>query len=104
MKDYGHIVVWLDYFNKVLPRSRGRRVGKEGCVFDPSLKELLEAVKEAGLKTVESEDTVRYPRRPYVRSGYVVLPKESAPKTAILRRISEKLLAKRFKPSKEGKS
>ena len=99
MKDYEHIVVWLDYFNKTLPRSKGRRIKKEGCVYDPSLNELLDAAKSAGYTIAESSDVVRFPRRPYVRSGYVVLPKVS-PKTEILGKIAEKLVVKRPKKSK----
>ncbi len=99
MKDYEHVVIWLDYFNKTLPRSKGRRVGRDGCVFDPSLNELSDAARAAGFKVVESEDSVRFPRRPYVRSGYIVLPKGS-PKTRILDKISEKMVAKRSKQSK----
>ena len=57
------------------------------------------AAKEAGFEITESSDTVRFPRRPYVRSGYVVLPKGS-PKTKILNKISEKLVSKRAKQSK----
>ena len=98
MKDYGHQVIWLDYFNKTLPKSKGRRLPKEKCVFDPSLKELIEASKQVGLEIVESEDTKRFPRRPYVRSGYIVLPKGSK-KTKILYQISEKLISKRAKPT-----
>ena len=99
MKDYEHIVIWLDYFNKILPRSKGRRVGREKCVFDPSLNELIDSAKAAGYEITESEDTVRFPRRPYVRSGYIVLPKGSS-KTKILNKISEKLVSKRTKQSK----
>jgi len=99
MKDYEHVVIWLDYFNKTLPRSKGRRVDREGCVFDPSLKELADAARAAGFEIAESEDAVRFPRRPYVRSGYVVLPKGSS-KTKILNKISEKLVAKRSKQPK----
>ena len=47
----------------------------------------------------ESEEKVRYPRRPYVRSGYIVLPKGSS-KTNILNKISQKLVLKRTKQSK----
>ena len=72
---------------------------KEKCIFDPSLKELIDATKAAGLEITESDDKVRFPRRPFVRSGYVVLPKGS-PKTKILNKISEKLVAKRAKQSK----
>ncbi len=99
MKDYEHIVIWLDYFNKTLPRNKGRRLVKEKCIFDPSLKELIDATKAAGFEIAESSDKVRFPRRPYVRSGYVVLPKGSS-KTVILDKISEKLVPKRAKQSK----
>ena len=99
MKDYEHVVIWLDYFNKTLPRAKGRRLEKEKCVFDPSLKELTEAAKAAGFEIKETEEKVRYPRRPFVRSGYIVLPKGSS-KTNILNKISEKLLLKRTKQSK----
>ena len=99
MKDYEHVVIWLDYFNKTLPRNKGRRLEKNNCVFDPSLKELIDATKAAGFEISESDDKVRFPKRPYVRSGYVVLPKGSS-KTKILNRISEKLVEKRSKQSK----
>ncbi len=99
MKDYEHVVIWLDYFNKTLPRNKGRRLAKEKCIFDPSLKELIDATKSAGLELTESEEKVRFPKRPYVRSGYIVLPKNSS-KTKILNKISEKLVVKRAKQSK----
>ncbi len=99
MKDYEHVVIWLDYFNKTLPRTKGRRLEKNNCIFDPSLKELIDATKAAGFEISESDDKVRFPKRPYVRSGYVVLPKGSS-KTKILNKISEKLVAKRSKQSK----
>ena len=100
MKDYEHVVIWLDYFNKTLPRNKGRRLQKEKCIFDPSLNELVDASKAAGLEIKESDDKVRYPKRPYVRSGYVILPKNMA-KTKLLEKISEKLVSKRAKQSKK---
>jgi len=99
MKDYEHVVVWLDYFNKTLPRNKGRKLSKEKCIFDPSLKELIDASKAAGLEPKETEEQVRFPKRPYVRSGYIVLPKTEK-KTAILDKISQKLVSKRAKQSK----
>ena len=99
MKDYEHVVIWLDYFNKNLKKSKGRRLGLEKCVFDPSLKELMDATTDAGFEITEHDEKVRFPKRPYVRSGYVVLPKGSS-KTKILNKISEKLVAKRSKQSK----
>ncbi len=100
MKDYEHVVIWLDYFNKTLPRNKGRRLQKEKCIFDPSLNELVDASKAAGLEIKESDDKVRYPKRPYVRSGYVILPKNMA-KTKLLEKISEKLVSKRAKQNKK---
>ena len=100
MKDYEHIVVWLDYFNKTLPRKKGRRLPKEKCIFDPSLKELIDATKAVGIEPTETEDQVRFPKRPYVRSGYIVLEKKST-KTSIMNKISEKLVSKRTKDSKK---
>ena len=99
MKDYEHVVIWLDYFNKNLKKSKGRRLGLEKCIFDPSLKELTDATISAGFEITESEDKVRYPKRPFVRSGYIVLPKGSS-KTIILNKISQKLISKRAKQTK----
>ena len=99
MKDYEHIVIWLDYFNKNLKKSKGRKLGLQKSVFDPSLKELLDATKAAGYEITESDDKVRFPKRPFVRSGYVIVPKGSS-KTKILNKISEKLVLKRSKQTK----
>jgi signal recognition particle subunit SRP19 len=99
MKDYEHVVIWLDYFNKNLKKSKGRRLGLEKCIFDPSLKELIDATTSAGFEITESDDKVRFPKRPFVRSGYIVLPKGSS-KTIILHKISQKLISKRAKQTK----
>ena len=99
MKDYDHIVIWLDYFNKTLSRQKGRRLAKDRCVFDPSLNELIESAEDAGLKPTSTDDQVRFPRRPFVRSGYIVLEKKMA-KTKILNKIADKMIAKRAKQSK----
>jgi signal recognition particle subunit SRP19 len=99
MKDYEHVVIWLDYFNKTLPQKMGRRVSRDKSIFDPSLKELVDAAKAAGFEPTETNDLVRFPRRPYVRSGYIVLPKTQS-KSKIISTISEKLVARRAKQSK----
>jgi len=99
MKDYEHIVIWLDYFNKTLSRLKGRRLAKNRCIFDPSLNELIESANDAGLKPTATDDQVRFPRRPFVRSGYIVLEKKM-PKTKILNKIADKMIIKRAKQSK----
>ena len=99
MKDYDHIVIWLDYFNKTLSRQKGRRLAKNRCIFDPSLNELIESANDVGLKPISTDDQVRFPRRPFVRSGYIVLEKKM-PKTKILNKIADKMVIKRAKQSK----
>jgi len=99
MKDYEHVVVWLDYFNKNITKKMGRRVSREKSVFDPSLNELISAAKAAGLEPAETNDQVRFPRRPYVRSGYITLAK-AQPKSKIISAISEKLVSRRLKQTK----
>jgi len=99
MKDYEHVVVWLDYFNKNITKKMGRRVSREKSIFDPSLNELISAAKAAGLEPTETNDQVRFPRRPYVRSGYITLVK-AQPKSKIILAISEKLVSRRAKQTK----
>lgn len=99
MKDYEHVVIWLDYFNKNLTIRAGRRLPKEKCIFDPSLKELQDAATDAGLQIKESNDKARFPRRAFVRSGYISVPK-TTPKGKILEKISSKMVSKRAKQSK----
>ena len=71
-------------------------MNKEKCIFDPSLKEMTDAARSAGFEITESHEKARYPKRPYVRSGYIVIPK-GTPKTKMLSKISERMVAKRTK-------
>lgn len=102
MKDYDHVVVWLDYFNKNLSRAKGRRMPRDRCVFDPTLKEMVDAAAAGGLAVAEQSDGARFPRRPYVRSGYIAVAK-NGPKSAHMRLISDGLTARRARRSKKKK-
>lgn len=100
MKDYEHIILWLDYFNKHLSKRKGRKVKRDRAVFDPTITELIDAAKSVGYNplTEETNDKARYPRRSFVRSGYVMLPKsEDVKKTAIIDILAEKMVQKRSK-------
>lgn len=100
MKDYEHIILWLDYFNKHLSKRKGRKVKRDRAVFDPTITELIDAAKSVGYNplTEETNDKARYPRRSFVRSGYVMLPKsEDVKKTAIINIVAEKMVQKRSK-------
>lgn len=100
MKDYDHIILWLDYFNKHLSRRKGRKVRRDRALFDPTVTELVEAAKLAGYNpaTEETNEDARYPRRSFVKSGYIMLPKsQTIKKTAVINTIAEKMLQKRNK-------
>lgn len=100
MKDYDHVVLWLDYFNKHLSKRKGRRVKRDGAVFDPTVAELVDAAKLAGYDptTENINDKARHPRRSFVKSGYIMLPKsEDAKKSAVITTIAEKMSQKRNK-------
>ena len=104
MKDYDHVIVWTDYFNRNLSRRKGRKVPKQVAIFDPSIQELVDASKSAGF-TISSDntnETARFPRRPYVRSGYVMLEKkENLKKSNILNTLAEKIVQNRAKLTKK---
>jgi signal recognition particle subunit SRP19 len=104
LKDYDHIILWLDYFNKTLPRRKGRRVKSDRAVFDPTVADLIDAAKEAGYEPLpqETAEQVRYPRRSFVRSGYIVLPKSSEQKkSTILECVGEKMRQKSKQKTRE---
>jgi signal recognition particle subunit SRP19 len=102
MKDYDHIIVWSDYFNRNLSRRKGRRISRDKAIFDPSIQELVEAAKLAGfaISPDNTNETARFPRRPYVRSGYIMLEKIPDSKSSVLRKLAEKIIQKRTKVSK----
>jgi signal recognition particle subunit SRP19 len=98
LKDYDHVILWLDYFNKNLSRSKGRKVKRDKSVFDPSLLDLIDAATEAGYNPTKEEtnDQARYPRRSFVKSGYIMILKPSdIKKTVTIKRIAEKMVQKR---------
>jgi signal recognition particle subunit SRP19 len=106
LKDYDHLILWIDYFNKNLKRRHGRRVKREQAVSDPTVQELAEAVKAAGLEFSEQEinSEARFPRRSFVKSGYVmVAKKDGIKKSQVIDTVAEKLLQKknRQKASKQ---
>ena len=100
MKDYDHYIIWLDYINKNLSKKKGRRIKRENAVFDPTFSELYDAAREEGLEVTldHSNDHARFPRRSYVRSGYIMIPKSiSKKKSAIIASLSSRVLIQRAK-------
>ncbi len=98
-------MLWLDYFNKNLKRRQGRKVNRDQAVFDPTVQELSEAAKAAGFQFSEQEvnNGARYPRRSFVKSGYVmVAKKEGVKKSKVIEEVAEKMVQKRSR-QKTGK-
>lgn len=105
MKDYDHVILWLDYFNKNLKVRQGRKVKRDHAVFDPTVQELVEAAKAAGYDVAQDavNEQARFPRRSFVRSGYVMLAKkEGVKKSKVVSQVAEKLVQKRAR-QKPGK-
>jgi signal recognition particle subunit SRP19 len=105
LKDYDHVILWLDYFNKNLKRRQGRKVNRDRAIFDPTVQELLEAAKTAGFEVAADEvnETARFPRRSFVKSGYVMLAKKDGmKKSKVIASVAEKLLQRRAR-QKSGK-
>jgi len=105
LKDYDHVILWIDYFNKNLKRRHGRRVKRDQAVSDPTVQDLAEAAKAAGLEFSDQEvnGEARFPRRSFVKSGYVmVAKKEGVKKSQIIDAVAEKLLQKKNR-QKAGK-
>ncbi len=102
MKDYEHVVLWIDYFNKNLKRRQGRKVKRDQAVFDPTVQELVEATRAAGFQLSDQEinTDARFPRRSFVKSGYVmVAKKEGFKKSQIINAVATKLLRRSLQKS-----
>ncbi|MEO9319236.1 MAG: signal recognition particle subunit SRP19/SEC65 family protein [Nitrososphaera sp.] len=105
MKDYDHVILWIDYFNKNLKRRQGRKVKRDQAVFDPTLQELTEAAKAAGFQPADDEinDKARYPRRSFVKSGYVMVAKrEGLKKSQVISLVADKMQQRKAKQQKQS--
>jgi signal recognition particle subunit SRP19 len=96
MKDYDHQIIWLDYFNKNLSRNKGRKVGKNISVYDPTMQELIGASKSLELDVSEENinNQARYPRRSFVKSGYIMISKKEK-KSTVVNQIAKKMVETR---------
>jgi signal recognition particle subunit SRP19 len=96
MKDYDHQIIWLDYFNKNLSRKKGRKVSKNISVYDPTMQELIGASKTLDLDFSEEEinNQARYPRRAFVKSGYIMISKRDK-KSSVINQIAKEMIEAR---------
>jgi signal recognition particle subunit SRP19 len=103
LKDYDYVILWLDYFNKNLSKTKGRKIKKEQAIFDPTLSDLISAARESGFdpKNDQINDGARYPRRAFVKSGYIALPKnDSYKKNKLIITIAQRMLKNRIDRSR----
>jgi signal recognition particle subunit SRP19 len=96
MKDYDHQIVWLDYFNKNLSRKKGRKVSKNISVYDPTMQELIGASKTLELDFSEEDinNQARYPRRAFVKSGYIMISK-TGKTSSVINQIAKEMFEAR---------
>ena len=99
MKDYENVIIWVDYYNKNFSRGNGRRISKSLAVYDPMITELVVAAESLGYQVENDQinDGARFPRRPHIKSGYIMIPKNESLKNKILKDIAEKVLINRAK-------
>ena len=96
LEDYDHQIVWLDYFNKNLSRKKGRKVSKNISVYDPTMQELIGASKTLELDFSEEDinNQARYPRRAFVKSGYIMISKGDK-KSSVINQIAKEMIEAR---------
>lgn len=99
MKDYDNVIIWVDYYNKNLSRGKGRRISKSIAVYDPMITELVVAAESLGyqIENDQINDGARFPKRPHIKSGYIMISKNDSLKSKILKDIAEKMLLNRAK-------
>jgi signal recognition particle subunit SRP19 len=99
MKDYDNVILWLDYYNKGLSRTKGRKISKSLAIYDPLMSELLEAAISLGYDVPKDQinESARFPRRPHIKSGYVMLSKNNILKNNIMKDIAGKMIQNRSK-------
>lgn len=88
MKDYDHLIIWLDYFNSTLSRAEGRRIPLDKAVKSPTLDELCQAASQLGYTPKPFQ--ARHPKRSHIQSGYVAIEKKMS-KTKVIYELAEAL-------------
>ena len=99
MKDYENVIIWVDYYNKNFSRGKGRRISKSMAVYDPMISELVVAAESLGYQVEKDQinDGARFPKRPHIKSGYIMISKNESLKSKILKDIAEKMVLDRTK-------
>ncbi len=85
-RDENRIVLWPEYFDKMLTKEQGRRVPLKLAINNPTVEEIAKASKR--LKLIPKiESNKSYPSRWWRRSGRVLV-RAKARKTKIIRQVA----------------
>ena len=80
------ITVWPQYMDKNLSLSEGRKIAKNDCISEPTVKDIETALKRLNLKySLQKENA--YPGKWYEKSGRVLVEWEGT-KLELLREVS----------------
>lgn len=90
MRKQSKILLWSAYFDLNRTRLHGRRVPKSLAIASPKLEEIQNAAKGIGLQPEVVFD-VKYPKSPWQKTGYVLIPKKGL-KTKIMHKIAKELV------------
>jgi len=93
MRKQDKILLWPAYFDSNKTRLQGRRVPKSLAITSPKLEQIQNATKSIGLQSEVVFD-VKYPKTPWQKTGYVLIPKKGL-KTQIIRKIARELVNRR---------
>lgn len=91
-------VLYPEYFDSRFSRRLGRKVPLDISIYAPSLEELLEAVKRAGLKIARIERDKSHPANWIESRGRIVVLKSSSSKRKTLLTIARllRIVRKKF--------
>ena len=69
------------------------------AMYDPMIGELIVAAESLGYQVEKDQinDGARYPKRPHIKSGYIMISKKESVKNKILKDIAEKIVLNRTK-------
>jgi len=90
MRKQDKIIIWPAYFDSTKTRKDGRRIPKSLAVPSPKILEIKDAVEKIGLEDELVADA-GYPRKPWLKTG-MLLVKKNEPKDQVIRRIAKQLL------------
>ena len=89
MRKKNSIILWSIYFDSTQTRKGGRRVSKNLAVSSPKIEDLQRAAKRLGLHP-EVNFEAAHPSRPWMKTGFLVLPKTES-KTHVIKKVAKEL-------------